>query len=394
MEKQKEIRIGIVGIGNMGFAHASCIFRQEITGMRLAALCDIDESKRQRAREHFQGIPLYSEYEEMFCRECLDAVIIATPHPLHGQIAVRAFEQGLHALVEKPADISVSAAEKMNEAAVKSGRVFGIMFNQRTNPLFQHARELIQSGEIGSLKRSSWLITNWYRTQSYYDSGSWRATWAGEGGGVLINQAPHNLDLWQWLCGMPVSVTAFCDTAKYHNIEVEDDVTIFARYQNGATGTFLTSTGEFPGTNRLEISGSRGKLVLEEGKLKIWKFDIDEREICFRNNGSPDSVPVQYREYEPDKKETAHRGILQNFADAVLTGSPLLAKGCEGINSLMISNAAYLSQWKGNCEILLPFDTAEYDAYLYEKRKQSVFRDAKEEAGDDGSYKKRWQVRW
>lgn len=394
MEKQIGLRVGIVGVGNMGFAHASCIFRQEIKGMTLSAVCDTDAGKRQRAAEHFKGIPMYSDYDEMFCQEALDAVIIATPHPIHGQIALRAFARGLHVLVEKPADISVAAAEQMNRAAGESGKVFGIMFNQRTNPLFQKARQFIQDGEIGSLKRSSWTITNWYRPQSYYDSGSWRATWAGEGGGVLINQAPHNLDLWQWLCGMPTGITAFCDTARYHHIEVEDNVTIFARYANGATGTFITSTGEFPGTNRLEICGSRGKIVLEEGKLKLWQFENDEREFCFQESISPDSIPVRYQEYEADRPETAHRGILQNFTDAILHGAPLLAEGREGIHSLMISNAAYLSQWKGNCEIPLPIDPAEFNIFLEKKQKQSLFRETKEEAGNDGSYKKRWQVRW
>ena len=193
---------------------------------------------------------------------------------------------------------------------------------------------------------------------------------------------------------MPTGITAFCDTARYHHIEVEDNVTIFARYANGATGTFITSTGEFPGTNRLEICGSRGKIVLEEGKLKLWQFENDEREFCFQESISPDSIPVRYQEYEADRPETAHRGILQNFTDAILHGAPLLAEGREGIHSLMISNAAYLSQWKGNCEIPLPIDPAEFNIFLEKKQKQSLFRETKEEAGNDGSYKKRWQVRW
>lgn len=407
-----EVRIGIIGLGNMGFAHANCIFEKRVQGMRLCALCDIDSGKLERAVTAFGEIAAFQRYTELIDSGLADAVIIATPHPLHAEIAVYAFEHGLHVLTEKPADISVSAAQRMNEAAERSGRVFGIMFNQRTNPLFRRARELVTGGQLGELKRSVWIITNWYRTQAYYDSGDWRATWSGEGGGVLINQAPHNLDLWQWICGMPVGLTAFCDTAKYHNIEVEDDVAIYARYANGATGTFLTSTGEFSGTNRLEIAGTSGKIVIEEGRLKFWQFARDEREICFDPRQDPGTVPVTFTEYLPETEETAHLGILQNFADAILQGVPLLASGFEGIRSLSISNAAYLSQWSGNREIPLPLCAEEFDARLREHREAGSIRNARKHretaersdapdsrdtpAGEqtEGSYKKRWQVQW
>lgn len=390
----EEIRTGIVGIGNMGFAHASCIYAGRVKGMRLAALCDTDGEKLCRARAEFDGIKLFDAYEALFASGIIDAVIIAVPHRLHSEIAVAAFVAGLHVMTEKPADISVSAARKMNAAAAGSKKVFGIMFNQRTNPLYRKARALVRSGRLGELKRSVWIITNWYRTQGYYDSGGWRATWAGEGGGVLINQAPHNLDLWQWICGMPSSVTAFCDTAKYHNIEVEDDVTIFARYPDGATGTFITSTGEYPGTNRLEISGTLGKIVVENGILKLWENDVDEREMCYNTKISPDSVSVKYGEYRPETAETAHTGVLQSFADCILGGSPLIADGSEGINSLEISNAAYLSEWTGNKEIKLPLRAEEFDDYLRRRAASSSFSEGAGGEDADGEYKKRWQVQW
>ncbi len=281
MDTLNEIRVGIVGVGNIGSAHAECIRKGLVKGMRLSALCDIDSEKLKYQKSISGDILTFESYEKMLESGCIDAVIIAVPHMLHGVIAEYAFAHGLHVLTEKPADVTVSAARKMNEAAEKSGKVFAIMFNQRTDPLFRKARDMIRGGELGELKRSVWIVTNWYRTQSYYNSGGWRATWRGEGGGVLINQAPHNLDLWQWICGMPESVTAFCHKAKYHNIEVEDSAEIFTKYKNGAAGTFITSTGEFPGTNRLEISGTRGKLVIEDGKLKLWHTHTDERELCF-----------------------------------------------------------------------------------------------------------------
>ncbi|MBQ5749350.1 MAG: Gfo/Idh/MocA family oxidoreductase [Oscillospiraceae bacterium] len=390
----QELKIGIIGLGNMGFAHSSCIFGGNVEHLRLGAICDINEHRRKYASEHFKDVPCFADYSEMMDSGLIDAVLIAVPHRLHVEIALQALEKGLHVLVEKPIDITISAAKRINEAAKASNRVFGIMFNQRTNPLFQKAREIIQNGELGELKRSVWIITNWYRTQAYYDSGSWRATWAGEGGGVLLNQAPHNLDLWQWICGMPESVTAFCDVGKYHKIEVEDDVTIFTRYANGAVGTFITTTGEYPGTNRLEIAGDLGKIVIENGVLHWWKLAQPEREYCVTAKSSSCETAPEYIEIKQDAPEAAHRGILQNFTNAVLFGESLLAPGFDGINELTLSNAAYLSSWKGSAEIKLPFDTEEYDALLRERAANSTFHDAVETEELSETYVPRWQVSW
>ena len=284
-----EISVGVIGIGNMGSAHVSAVGGGRIEGLRLAAVCDIDRERLELCMERNPGVKGYSDWQELIRDPELDAVIVAVPHPLHAAIAMAALKAGKHVLVEKPMDISVTKAKALIEVANSTDKVFAIMFNQRTNPLFAKAREIVKSGQLGQLQRSVWIITNWYRTQNYYDSGTWRATWSGEGGGGLLNQAPHNLDLWQWICGMPKEITAFCDIAKYHNIEVEDDVTIFARYEGGATGVFITTTGEFPGTNRLEISGTRGKLVIEEGKIKWWKLDKDSQTVS-REAGSSYSI--------------------------------------------------------------------------------------------------------
>ncbi len=387
------LRVGIIGIGNMGTAHAKCISSGKIEGMTLAAVCDIRPERLDFCRENFPFALPFEDAADLMQSGKVDAVIIATPHRLHAHLAKMALRAGLHVLVEKPVDVSVTQARELNQLARQTDRVFAIMFNQRTNPLFAKAREIVQSGALGELKRSVWIITNCYRTQFYYDSGSWRATWAGEGGGVLLNQCPHQLDLWQWICGMPTPVTAFCDVAKYHHIEVEDDVTVFTRYQNGATGTFITSTGECPGTNRLEISGDRGKLVLEEGKLKWWRLPEPERELCFNAQQGFVHPEVEYEEILPAEPETAHAGILQNFANAVLKGEALLSPGLEGINELSISNAAYLSAWKGSAEVQIPFDSAEFDRLLQEKAAHSEFKEAHDEKTGEG-YSPRWQVRW
>ncbi len=378
----------------MGSAHLHCIAGGEIKGMSVSAVCDINCEKLKNAKAEFPRLSVYNDWRALLADSGVDAVVIAVPHPLHAEIGIAAFESGRHVLVEKPEDISVSAAERLNQAAVKSGKIFGIMFNQRTNGLFRRAREIVKGGKLGALKRSVWIITNWYRTQSYYNSGGWRATWKGEGGGVLLNQAPHNLDLWQWICGMPVSVTAFCSVAKFHNIEVEDEASLYTAYADGSTGVFITSTGDYPGTNRLEISGTLGKLVIEDGVLKHWSLKEDERAVCISSARSFCSIDTEYNEYRCGS-ETAHRGILQNFADAVLSGEELIAPGAEGINELTISNAAYLSEWSGNTSVNIPLDKEKFDRLLKDKIDSSAYNSGKiiSEASNK-EYLPRWKVRW
>ncbi len=390
------VRVGIIGIGNIGTAHANCVYDCNVDGMTLGAVCDISPDRQQFCRDAYIDVPVFENYIKMFESGLVDAVIVSVPHKLHCDIAEQALKHGLHVLVEKPVDITVTKAKAINELANKSDKVFAIMFNQRTNNLFAKAREIVKSGKLGSLKRTVWIITNWYRTQRYYDSAGWRATWAGEGGGVLLNQAPHNLDLWQWICGMPDEVTAFCEVGKYHNIEVEDDVTILTRYANGATGVFVTSTAEMPGSNRLEISGDLGKIVVENGKLKWWKLPMSEREICFN---SPEmfvsNKACEYQEFdEKESLEFSHKKIIENFTNSILFGEELLSPGIDGINELTISNASYLSAWKGNVPIKLPFDSNEFDNYLKELIANSKAGDAIENKTATGRYSNRWQVNW
>ncbi len=389
----ENIRVGVIGFGNMGGAHTAAIANGDIPGLKLAGICDNDAAKRTLAGEWYPGIPTFAEHEELLSSGLVDAVIVATPHCFHASIAAEAMRAGLHVLSEKPADVSVSRAREAITAAHETGKVYAIMFNQRTNPLFRRAKELVESGALGERKRAVWIITNWYRTQAYYDSGSWRATWGGEGGGVLLNQAPHNLDLLQWIFGMPRRIRAFCSVAKYHHIEVEDDATIYAEYENGATATFITTTGEYPGTNRLEISGDLGKLVLEDGKLKWWRLSEHEREFCFSSSIGMYQPEVSYEEILPSEPETAHRGILRNFAEAILYGVPLIAPGEEGIRELTLSNAAYLSSWTDDWAEL-PLDEARYAKLLQERVDASNQTPLFVSHGSAQEYSERWQVRW
>lgn len=265
----KIVRLGIIGLGNMGKGHIGYILKGEVSGVEITAVSDSLESNLQWAKEKLgDQVGLYADPYEMMDSGLIDGVLIATPHFSHPELSIACFERNLHVLCEKPAGVYTKQVREMNEASSKTDVKFSMMYNQRTNPLYMKLKELIDAGELGEVKRTNWIITNWYRSQSYYDSGSWRATWAGEGGGVLLNQDPHQLDLWQWTISMmPKRVRAFCYFGKHRDIEVEDDVTAFVEYENGATGIFVTTTGEAPGTNRLEISGDRGKVVIENNEL-------------------------------------------------------------------------------------------------------------------------------
>lgn len=346
-----------------------------IEGAVVTAVFSRSDARIEWIKNNTTGeIQCFKEEEAFFQESGIDAVLIATPHSTHPDLAKKAFAHGMHVLIEKPAGVYSKNVREMNDAAEASGKVFSIMFNQRTNPLFQKLRDLIQSGELGEIKRTNWIITDWYRSQSYYDSSEWRATWKGEGGGVMLNQAPHQLDLWQWTTGlMPKRIQAFCHAGKYHEIEVEDDVTAYIEYENGATGVFITSTGEAPGTNRFEIAGDRGKIVVENGELIFYRLRQSEREFNATYKGGF-GEPECWKIDIPVKGETkAHLGIIQNWIDAIVKGTPLLAPGKEGLKGIEISNAMYLSSWL-NQKVELPVDADLFYEKLQEKIKNSSFK--------------------
>ena len=389
------LRIGIVGIGNMGSAHAVQLAEGRVDSACLAAVCDCSPERLAWAAQRFgTALAQYRDYRQMLTEGRLDAVLIATPHKLHPPMACDAFEKGIAVLTEKPAGIDIVNVEKMNRAAAASGRPFGIMYNQRTNPLFQKLRSLVRDGTLGEIKRFVWIVNNWYRTQAYYDSGDWRATWNGEGGGVLLNQCPHNLDIWQWILGMPKSVQALCREGRYHRISVEDDAVIYGEYENGATALFVTSTGEYPGTNRLEISGTRGKAVAEDGELNLYLLEQDERRLCAESTEGMPRIPVHVSRISQVETGSGHLIILQNFTNHILRGEPLLAPGAEGINGLMLSNAAYLSSWK-NSRVELPLDGQEFLTFLHKRQSQEAVP-SKTAVRENltGEYQDRWRVNW
>ena len=354
-----KIRLGIIGFGAMGQGHAANLLAGKVKRCELVAACDAVEANLKK----FPQLRGFATPEELFASKCVDAVIIATPHFAHTTLGIASLEAGLHTLVEKPISVHKADAERLIAVAKKNSKqVFCAMLQQRTDPHYQKIHELVHSGQLGQVRRYQWTITNWFRTEAYYGMGAWRATWKGEGGGVLLNQCPHNLDLLQWIFGMPKRVTGFCQFGRYHNIEVEDDVTAYFEYANGTHATFITSTGESPGTNRFEIAAERGRLVYENDKLTWIKNEVGMTEFSQNTAeafGRPKSeeIPLNI------EGSGQHIAVIQNFTDAILDGAKLASPGEDGINSVELSNAILLSAWTGK-PVDLPLDSAVYEAEL------------------------------
>jgi predicted dehydrogenase len=352
-----KIRLGIVGIGNIGSTHAKALVGGKCPEFELAAVADINPERLTWSQETLgDSVRTFATAEEMLDSGLIDACIIAVPHYSHCELAIACMERGIHVMVEKPAGVYGEEVRRMSAVADQHPDVvFGMMFNQRTNHIYRKIKELIDSGKYGQIRRTNWIITNWYRPQAYYDSGDWRATWAGEGGGVLLNQCPHQLDLWQWLCGMPVKVHSHLLYGKWHDIEVEDDVTTYVEYANGATGVFITTTGDAFGTNRLEIQLDGAKIVAEDDKLDVWEFEVSEPEFNRTNTAPFGHIKAHKLELETDGKNEQHAGVINAWGGAILRGEPMVADGREGIRGLTLSNAMHLSSWLDQT-IALPLD--------------------------------------
>jgi predicted dehydrogenase len=320
----------------------------------------------------FPQIKGFESSAEMIRSGEIDAILIATPHYYHTTIGIDALEQGLHVLVEKPISVHKADCERLIARHKNPEQVFAAMFNQRTDRFYQKIRHLVHGGELGEIRRINWIITNWFRTEAYYASGGWRATWAGEGGGVLLNQCPHNLDLFQWIFGMPTRVRAWCQLGRYHDIEVEDDVTAYLQYPDGKTAVFITSTGEAPGTNRLEVTAERGKLVYENDRIAFTRNEIPTTEFSRATKSgfaSPERWDVQIGAAGHGGQ---HNEVLQNFVDAILDGKPLIAPAEEGIHSVELANAMLFSSWEDRT-VEVPLDGAAYEARLQQRIAGSKF---------------------
>ena len=366
----KQVKIAVLGMGSIGTMHATYLAQHHVQHAKLVAVYDRSPDRLATVQHQFgKQLKYYDQLADVWHDANIDAVLIATYHYNHPDLTRAAMLAGKHVLCEKPAGVYTKNVREVNTVAQQHPELaYGLMYNQRMNPMYQKVRELVKAGQIGELRRTNWIITDWYRSQRYYDSSDWRATWAGEGGGVLLNQDPHQLDLWQWICGMPERVMAFAYFGKRRTVEVETEVTAYVEYANGATGVFVTTTTETPGTNRFEIVGSRGKLVIENQQLTMWQTNMDETEW---NQTSLDgfSQPAVKRSVVPVNfdDDTGHERVTQNFVDHILFNEPLIAPGVEGINGLTLSNAMYLSAWQHRW-ITLPLDEDQFLVELNSRR--------------------------
>lgn len=374
------VKIGVVGVGNMGSTHCKRILDGFIEGAVLFAICDINEERIKLLEKeiNLEKVKKYTRVDDILADSEVEAIIVATPHYSHPEIGIKALQWNKHVMVEKPLAVySLQAKELLRASEMNKDCIFGIMLNQRTNPFYKKAKDLLMDGEIGEIRRISWTITDWYRTQAYYDSALWRATWDGEGGGVIINQCPHNLDLITWLIGMPSSVMAFCKNGKYHDIETEDEATVFMEFGDKITGTLVASTGETPGTNYIEIIGTCGKIVLEGiNGLKLYKTKVDGVSFVkeeFKPWKKPEYEMIDYSEDNELLKlvRQQHTVILQNWVDCIKGKDELIAPGKEGLKSLMLCNAIYFSSWLER-KVNIPFDEDMFLDMLEEKRKKSI----------------------
>jgi len=365
-----EVRLGVIGIGGMGGSHARSVLAGKIDRLRLTAVADINPAALKKFAD---PVRKFSDSLALIKSGEVDAVLIATPHFDHTSVGIAALRNDLHVLVEKPISVHKADAERLIAAWKGKKQVFAAMFNQRTDPQYQRIRRLVQGGELGSLQRVCWTVTNWFRTQAYYNNGGWRGTWQGEGGGVLLNQCPHNLDLLQWICGMPVRVCGFCGLGKRHDVEVEDEVTAYFEYANDATGVFITGTGEAPGCNRLEICGDRGRLVLENNELRFTRNEEPTSQFLRTSKEGFAAPPVWNVTFPSADGGAQHVGILRNFTEAILDHVPLLAPAQEGVYSIELANAILYSSLIGKT-VKLPLNSATYARTLKKLIQKSTLK--------------------
>ncbi len=359
----KNVRLGIVGLGNIGKFHTGYLLENKISRCTLAAVSDAFAPSLEPFKSK-PGVKTFASAEEMIRSKVIDAIVIATPHFLHTTLGIDALKNGLHIMVEKPISAHKADAERLIATAKEHPKqVFAGMFQMRVEPRYRKIRKLIQGGELGELVRINWIITDWFRTEAYYASGGWRATWKGEGGGVLLNQCLHQLDMLQWLCGMPARVRGFCQLGRFHNIEVEDNITTYMEWPNQATGVFVSSTGESPGTNRFELIGTRGKLVLENSKVTFTRNDADMIEFSKTSKSGFAKPEVWNIDIPVDNANNPHAILMQNFVDSILDGTPLIAPGAEGMGSVELANVLLYSSLI-NQTIELPMDSAAWEKKL------------------------------
>ena len=368
-----QVRMGIIGLGGMGQQHVR--FVRELPEAELTAVSDIDEKITKEISEKYK-VPGFVDYKELLESGLVDAVLVATPHYFHPPIGISAMERGIHCLSEKPIAVSVKEGERLVEASRKNNVVFGVMHQYRTLPEIRLARKIVESGKLGEIRRTC-SVNLWYRSQAYYETASWRGTWSGEGGGVLINQAPHSIDLFLLLGGLPSTVTAKTRT-RLHDIEVEDEVSALLEYPNGAWGYYYITVNEpSPYSTFIEISGDSGKLVYQDNSLKLYSFHPSIPEFTFSTQDMWASPQIGEEKLDLPSCETGHKEIIRNFCRAILYGEELIAPGAEGLWTVEFIDALILSGKKDK-PVNIPVNREEYEELLESLRRSSKQKKVKQ----------------
>lgn len=350
-------RFGIIGLGIMGQEHARAIGANPL--LKLAAVSDI-QSKTGRQIATDLNCKWFDSAEEMIQSGEVDAVVIATPHWQHAELAISALKAGLHVLCEKPLTVTVDQADEVLKVASQSRGMFVVVHQKRFEPAYLYAKQLLDSGELGAIIRCSMIESAW-RSEAYYRSSPWRGTWKGEGGGVLLNQAPHILDRYAWLCGMPESLTARCDTT-LHDIEVEDTASAILHHANGAHGYIHISTVEAPATARTVISCDRGRIAIENGQVQITRLKDSIRESTAQSAQLMGDLESDTRTMQIPGGDVLSM-FYEDFASAVNGNGALTCPGDEGRNAVELANAMLLSSAQG-ATVHLPLDREQYTHFI------------------------------
>jgi len=369
MNAEVAVRLGIVGLGNIGRQHIENITDGRVKGCTLAAV----SSRQSGGLDDKLGVAHFTDYRDMVASDLCDAVLVATPTFNHAEIGANVLRAGLHLMMEKPIGLSVQEGRGLIDLQ-RPGQVFALMLNQRTDPLFLDMRKCIRQGKLGEIIRTHWTMTNWFRPEVYFQVSDWRATWRGEGGGLLVNQCIHNLDIFQWLCGMPTSVKAFCRFGRYHDIEVEDEATAYFEYDSGASGVFIGSTGEAPGVNRFDIVGDKGSLSFDGEKLMLTENAPATSEYSRETRDMFGMPATTVTDITPDRSGNQHATVMNNFVTAIREGAALIAPAEEGLDSLALANAMLLSTWEDRT-VELPMDASAYQVALEQRLENSSLRE-------------------
>ena len=366
------MKLGIAGIGVIGESYLKLFKEGRIKEGEVAAVASRNTQRVEKILEklNLQEVRVYGSLKEMLEKESLSGVIITTPHKLHVSMMKEALQMGVSVLTDKPLSSTRKEAEEMAVFAKDyPDLVKGVLFNKRANPIHKEIKKIIESGELGILRRALYEVTDYYRSHRYYEESGWRGTYEEEGGGVLMNQAVHQMDLLTWFTDLPKEVMAFLKEGSHRPMTTENDAYLHLFYEGGGVGHFITSTHESPGVHRLELSFDQGQILMENEKtLKITKLQEPEEDFSRKTETLFAHVPgtLEVKEFEPLEDKEEHVRTIENFIRAIEGKEKIQSSLEEAVKSITLVNAAYLSHFTGK-KGAMDFSLEEYDRELHRK---------------------------